>query len=155
MFARRVVDRDGDVWRVRVRMIPPLPPLPRLRERIGKVWAQRRPYGVAESHYRLSLRPGIIASLIVMWPLLLLAHRVAHTGLVLASLARRLARREPWFVVASRAGRERSRTLEWRADRLSDARDAAAEVAAVLEEGEGLYDVDEARLLSRPLFLRR
>ncbi|MDQ4125796.1 MAG: hypothetical protein M3134_09380, partial [Actinomycetota bacterium] len=118
MYRRRVVDRDGNVWRVRVRVIPPLPPLPRMRERIGKVWAQRRPYGVSESHYRLALRPGLIATVIVMWPFLLLAHRIAHGGLVLASLARRLVGREPWFVVASRRGWERSRTLEWRASRL-------------------------------------
>lgn len=154
-MSKRVVDRDGDVWRVRVRMIPALPPLPRLRERIGKVWALRRPYGVAESHYRLGLRPGLIGSLILMWPFMLLAQRIAHAGLVLASLARRLLGREPWFVVASRQGRERSRTLEWRASRLGDARAAAAEIATALQAGEGIYDVDEAQLLSRPLFLRR
>lgn len=41
----KVTEPDGDVWRVRVRMLPALPPLPRYRDRskrIGsKLWPRR------------------------------------------------------------------------------------------------------------------
>ncbi|HEV3472371.1 MAG TPA: hypothetical protein VG408_04090 [Actinomycetota bacterium] len=152
MFVDRVTDPDGDVWRIRIQFLPPLPPLPRFRERARKIGALDPPYGIAESHYRLALRHAVTMWLICLWPLVLLGQVLVNVWLAIASLMRRIARREPWFIVASKRGHERSRRLEWSAPTLAAARRATSEIASAIAKGRGLYELDTARLLSLPIF---
>lgn len=152
MFVERVTDPDGDVWRVRIQLLPPLPPLPRFRERARRIGSLDPPYGVAESHYRLGMRPAVVAWLVQVWPLVLLGQVLVNAWLATTSLARRILRREPWFIVASKRGHERSRRLEWSARGLSAARQASGEIASAISRGRGLYEIDTATLLSRPIF---
>lgn len=151
----KVVDPDGDVWRVRVRIIPPLPPLPRFKERARKIGSLGPPAGIAEAHYRLELRGSVAGNLLFLWPLVLLGQLLVNLGIIIASLARRSVLKEPWFVIASKRGREASRTLRWAVWGHGEARRVADKVAAALERGKGLYEIDGATLLDEPLYKRQ
>lgn len=150
----KVTEPDGDVWNVRVRMLPALPPLPRFRDRSKRIGSLGPPHGVAEAHYRLELRGGVVGWLIMVWPLVVLGQLIVNLGMSMASLSRRISGREPWFIVATQKGREKRRRLRWATSSYGEARRCAREIVEAFCRGKGLYEVEGASLLDPPLFER-
>jgi hypothetical protein len=150
----RVRDRDGDPWRVRVRLLPILPPLPAFRGKSKNIARLSPPPGVGEAYYRLAMRGDVFFWLLIAWPLVVLGQLAANAITTTASLVRRMFGRETWIVVASPRGHERARSLHWAVTGFGDARHCSRAVARALAEGKGLYEIEGANLLDAPLFER-